>query len=120
MATRSGGSGVDGGCAGGGGGGSEGGRRAPGGDDEEERCRIHSIAAKKRASRRWTNWGRTPPPSLAPYAVGARMTPARARAGGPPFPSTDELRRWGGLLVGIGAAAHCRSTLIRLKRIYNF
>jgi hypothetical protein len=79
MATRSGGSGVGGGRAGGGGGGSGGGRRAPGGDDEEERRRIRSVAAKKRASRRWTNWGRTPPPSLAPYAVGARTAPARAR-----------------------------------------
>jgi hypothetical protein len=35
--------------------------------------------AKKRASWRWTNWGRTPSPSLAPYAVGVRMAPARAR-----------------------------------------
>jgi hypothetical protein len=79
MAMRSGGSGVGGGIAGGGGGGSGGGRPAPGGDDEEERRRIRSIAAKKRTSRRWTNWERTPPPSLAPYAVGARTAPAHAR-----------------------------------------
>jgi hypothetical protein len=45
----------------------------------EEGRRIRSIAAKKRASRWWTNWGRTPPPSLAPYAVAACTAPARAR-----------------------------------------
>jgi hypothetical protein len=78
MATRSGGSGVDGGRAGGRGRGSGGGRHAPGGDDEEERRRIRSIAVKKRASRRWTNWGRTPPSLLASYAIGACMAPARA------------------------------------------
>jgi hypothetical protein len=79
MATRSDGSGIGGGRAGGGGGGSGGGRRAPDGDDEEERHRIRSVAAKKWASQRWTNWERTPPPWLAPYAVGARMAPVRAR-----------------------------------------
>jgi hypothetical protein len=80
MTTRSGGLGLGGGRAGGGGGGGGGGaRRAPGGDNEEERRRIRSVAAKKRASRRWTNWGRTLPPSLAPYTVSARTAPARAR-----------------------------------------
>jgi hypothetical protein len=78
MAMRSGGSGVGGGCSGGGAG-SGGGRRTPGGDEEEERHCICSIVAKKRTSRWWTNWGRTPPPSLAPYAVGARTAQAHAR-----------------------------------------
>jgi hypothetical protein len=79
MACRSGASGLSSGLAGGGGGGGGGGRRAPDGGNNEERCSIRSIAAKKRASRHWTNWGRTAPPSLAPYVIGARTAPARAR-----------------------------------------
>lgn len=42
---------------------------------------MRSIGAKRRAARRWTNWGLRPPASLAPYAYGAR-TPPRA----PPAP----------------------------------
>jgi hypothetical protein len=76
MVCRSDASGLGDGRAGEGGGGGGGGRRAPGSGDDEERRRIRNIAAKRRASRRWTNWGRTLPPSLAPYAVGARTAPA--------------------------------------------
>jgi hypothetical protein len=38
----------------------------------------------------------------------AHGTGAHARAGGPPFPSTGQLGCQGGLLVGIGTAAHRR------------
>jgi hypothetical protein len=87
MACRSGASGLGGGRAGGGGGGGGGGRRAPGGGDEEERRRIRSVAAKKRTSRRWANWGRTPPsPTVARPLRRQRAhgTDASSRAGAPP------------------------------------
>ncbi|KAE8797293.1 putative atp-dependent helicase [Hordeum vulgare] len=33
-------------------------------DDPERACRVRSDAARKRAARRYTRWGLTPPPSL--------------------------------------------------------
>ena len=47
--------------------------RDNGGDDEEaRRALIRSVGAKKRAARRWLNWGRPPPESLRDYAPGGR------------------------------------------------
>ena len=33
---------------------------------------IRSVGAKRRAAKKWSNWGMQPPPSIRDYAVGVR------------------------------------------------
>ena len=77
----------------GGGWGRGGGGRGNGGhgdDDDARRALVRSVGAKKRAARRWLNWGRPPPESLRDYAPGGRyydhLPPLVHHAAPPPPP----------------------------------